>query len=288
MIDTHLHVWEHRPGTPVPTYDQLAAYCERAADNGVETIAITEHCNRFERIVDEVLIHWERPQSGPLAAEAHRATEAERGADLDAYVEALMSAKDRGLPILVGMEVDYLPGTVEAMGTVLGEYPFDFLLGSVHWLDAWLFDDYGNEVFAAEWDRRDVAQVWEAYIDAVVILAHSGLVDALAHIDVIKVTGRYPDPATIDRLHQRLVKEVASAGVAVEVSSAGLRKPCAEIYPAPDLLRALVDAGVPLTLASDAHTVESVAQHHAYLQQVLDELGVSTLTMFSGRQPVVV
>ena len=84
MLDFHLHVWEHGPGTPTPTYDQLAAYCEAAAARGVDQIAITEHSHRFTRMAAEVLPHWERPRQGPLAEATDHAIAVEQGGDLAA------------------------------------------------------------------------------------------------------------------------------------------------------------------------------------------------------------
>ena len=82
--------------------------------------------------------------------------------------------------MLVGLEVDYLPGALDAMKAVVDEYPFDVLLGSVHWLDEWLFDAYDNEAFARRWAERDLDGVFSQYVDHVLDLAASGLVDVLA------------------------------------------------------------------------------------------------------------
>ncbi len=130
--------------------------------------------------------------------------EVESGGDLDAYVAALVDAQDRGLPLLIGIEVDRIPGAIEPMAQLLDDYPFDVRLGSVHWLGSWLIDDYGNPSFAREWATRSTDDVWRQYIDAIDELAMSGMVDVLAHLDVVKVAGRRPDDVTAheDRLAQ--------------------------------------------------------------------------------------
>ncbi len=282
MLDFHTHVWPHQPGTPTPTYDQLAAMCEVAAAAGIGQLAITEHVHRFTRVRREVLCHWEHDGDTELVAATEHVLDAEGGADLDAYVGALVDAKDRGLPLIVGIEVDRIPGAIEPMGTLLDEYPFDLRLGSVHWLGSWLFDDYGTPTFAREWERRDTAEVWTAYIDAIEELATSGLADVLAHLDVIKVAGHRP--ADVARFEERLAAVVVASGMAVEVSSAGWRKPAAELYPSPLLLDRLVAAGVGLSTASDAHIPEHLGWEYDRLRAELDVRHVRELVTFERRE----
>src|ERR1700704_3233411 len=114
MIDLHTHLCGHEPGTPMPSYHQLARSCEFAATRGVEQIAITEHCTRFEEIADVALPLWRRTGSSELEAAADHVWDTERGAHLDEYVELLTTAQERGLPLLVGLEVDHLPGATDA------------------------------------------------------------------------------------------------------------------------------------------------------------------------------
>lgn len=284
MLDHHLHVWPHEPGTPTPTFEFLERYCEAAAAHGIEQIAITEHSHRFTRILEEVFPHWERGRSGDLVDATAHVLDVEGGGDLDAYVGALVDAQDRGLPLLVGMEVDHLPGTRDAMSAVLAEYPFDILLGSVHWLDAWLFDDYGTPAFARQWEIRDVDDVYRAYVDAVIELARSNTVDVLAHLDVIKVAGHLPARPT--EHEDRLVDALVDAGVVVEFSSAGYRKPADDTYPSARLLRRLVAGGVELTTSSDGHILEHIGHSFDRLREELDAIGVTTLTTFDRRRRV--
>jgi histidinol-phosphatase (PHP family) len=282
MIDLHTHLWTHAPGTPLPGYDELARYCDVAAGRGVQQIAITEHCNRFEEIATAALQLWRRDDTPLLRAAAEHVWAEERGAHLDEYVELLTNAQARGLPLLVGLEVDALPGADDAISEIVRAYPFDVLLGSVHWLGAWLFDAYGNPAFAAEWEHRAVDRVWDAYVDAVIDLARSGRVDVIAHVDVIKVAGNRPRDVTV--FEDRLSSALAASGVAVEVSSAGLRKPADELYPSPRLLGLLHEAGVKLTTASDAHQVDQIGHRFDALYASLRRLGIEELTTFTRRR----
>lgn len=283
VLDHHLHVWPHEPGTPTPSFDLLESYCEAAAARGITQIAITEHCHRFDRIIDEVLPQWERPLSGELAEATARIVAEESGADLDTYVAALEDAQRLGLPILIGLEVDHLPGAGEAMSAVLDEYPFDILLGSVHWLDDWLFDAYGIATFARQWEQRDTSEVFAHYVDSIIELARSGAVDVLAHLDVIKVAGYRPEDLQIH--HDRLVSALAELNVAIEFSSAGLRKPANETYPSLPLLDQLFDAGLSLVTASDGHRLAEIGLGYDVLEAELDARNIETLTTFSRREP---
>jgi histidinol-phosphatase (PHP family) len=178
--------------------------------------------------------------------------------------------------------VDHLPGANEAIAEILEAYPFDLLLGSVHWLGAWLFDAYGTEAFASEWDRRPIDDVWDAYVDAVADLARSGAVDVIAHVDVIKVAGHRP--VDLAAFEARLGSALAAGGVAVEVSSAGLRKPAQELYPSPSLLGRLHEAGVAMTTASDAHRPDQLGYRFEEVYATLRRIGVESLTTFSRRR----
>lgn len=282
MLDMHVHVWRHDEKTSDPTLDQISSYCDAALAAGVEVIAFTEHCHRFTRIADEVLPQWQRRRSGAMASAADALLAHESGGDLDKYVTVLEQAQDRGMPVLIGLEVDYLPGCLEPMESVLSDYPFDVLLGSVHWLDDWLFDAYGIEAFAAAWRTRDTNDVWTTYVDAVAELAASGLVDVLAHVDVIKVAGYRPADETAH--WARLVSALSSSDVVVEVSTAGLFKPVSELYPAPGLLDRLTEAGVGVTTASDAHQVEHVGRSFDSARHELERRGITKLATFSRRR----
>jgi histidinol-phosphatase (PHP family) len=261
---------------------QLESYCATAAARGISQIAITEHSHRFCRIIDHVLPEWRRPTTGAIAEATEHVLAVEGGADLDSYVAALVAAQDLGLPLLIGLEVDYLPGAMPAMAEVLAEYPFDVLLGSVHWLDAWLFDAYGIDAFAAQWEKRDTDAVFAQYVDSVLDLAQTGVVDVLAHLDVIKVAG-YEAPS-LEEHEARLVAGLTDADVVIEFSSAGLRKPVADTYPSRRLLDALLDVGVDLTTASDGHDVDEIGLGFEVLTEALNARGVEQLTTFRRRK----
>ncbi|MDP9019988.1 MAG: PHP domain-containing protein, partial [Actinomycetota bacterium] len=150
MLDYHLHLWEHGPRPLDATVEQVAAYCGAATAAGVSEIALTEHLFRF-RQADAVLGGWWHDHGPPaLAGAMGRWWASEQGGDLDQYVEAVLAAKAAGLPVVLGLEVDHYPGRMHQVAELLAGYPFDVLLGSVHWLGSWGFDNLDDEAFVAE------------------------------------------------------------------------------------------------------------------------------------------
>jgi histidinol-phosphatase (PHP family) len=286
MLDYHLHLWPHGQQAAAPQLEELAAYCEQAQAAGVMEIALTEHLFRFVQADAVVRGFWDDdavPEHAGLRAAMAAYWDEHQGADLDAYVAAVLEAKAAGLPVVLGLEVDHYPGRMDAVGRLLDGYPFDVLLGSVHWIGAWGFDDFEHPVVADEWGRRSVEDVWSAYTDALAELAESGVCDVLAHPDLCKVTGRVP--AVPDEFYDRMAEAAASTGMAAEVSSAGWRKPVDEAYPAPPLLARFRARGVPVTTASDAHSRADVAFRFDGLRALLQAAGYDELAAFRDRKP---
>ncbi len=243
----------------------IARYVERARARAIDEIAVTEHIHRFT-----------------VARDWHAAAfwQAECSEDIAAYVADLRTAQDAGLPVLVGIEMDWLPERVEAIAAVLATHQFDVVLGSVHWLDGLAVDDPDDPAT----DHLPEGEVWERYLDQLAAAASSGLYDVLAHPDLPKVFGHRLPAAMAARLDD-VVAAVAEAGVAVECSSAGLRKPVNELYPHPDLLARFRRAGVPVTLASDAHSPDDVGRDYPTAVAALRGAGYATLTRFRAREP---
>jgi len=286
VLDYHLHLWPHGQRDTAPTLDQVAAYCERAEAAGVSEIALTEHLFRFVQADRLLRGFWESEPDAALRASMAGYWDAHAHADLDAYVGCVSEAKAAGLPVVLGLEVDYYRDEMEKVADLLSGYPFDVLLGSVHWIGTWRFDDLSDPVSMAQWPARDVDAAWGDYTSAIEELAASGTCDVLAHPDLVKVAGHRP--VHPEECWERLVEAAVTSGMAAEVSSAGLRKPVGELYPAPGLLERLVARGVPLTTASDAHRLADVADRAGEMSKVLEELHVDTLCAFRRRRPVAV
>jgi len=282
VLDYHLHLWPHGTRATDATVEQLAAYCEAARAAGVTEIAVTEHLFRFVQADAPLAGFWEDDPDPALRASMAAYWESHNQADLDDYVETALAAKDAGLPVVLGLEVDHYRGRMDKVAALLDGYPFDVLLGSVHWIGAWGFDILEDPVALAEWDRRTVESVWDAYTTDLEELAASGACDVLAHPDLAKVAGRRPEVP--EEFYDRMAEAAASSGMAAEVSSAGWRKPAGEAYPAPALLDRFHRAGVPITTASDAHELPTVAHRSDEVRAVVAAAGYTELTAFSARR----
>ncbi len=257
------HRWDADGGPRSTAW--IARYVEAARRRAVDEIAITEHVHRFREVRD-----WH-----PNAWWQGEATE-----DLAEHCAAIGRARDSGLPVLLGIEMDWIPGREDDIRVLLASQPFDIVLGSVHWLGDLAVDhpDYPC------WDSLGAGETWGRYLDELAAAAASGLFDVLAHPDLPKVFGT-PMPEGLTTRRDAVIAQIAESGVAVECSSAGLRKPCRELYPDPDWLAAFRRAGVPVTLASDAHRPEDVARDYPTAVAALRGAGYETITRFRGREP---
>jgi len=286
MGDYHLHLHRHGPAheldPPPGEYPpgHIEAYVEAAAAHGVEEIGFTEHLYRCVDAAEVLGRFWEREPMAWLAEHTEQFVVEDRTLRLDRYVEAIVAARDRGLPVLLGLEVDFFPETIEAVMEFLSPYPWDFLIGSVHWIVGWSVDHSGATAAFAE---RGIDRAYEEYFAIETQLAASGVVDVLAHVDVVKKYGHRPARPRTD-LYAEVVRSAAGSGTAVEVSSAGLRNPAAEVYPAPRFLEMFHQAGVPITLASDGHSPSQAAWGHQEVVAAARAAGYAEQLRFRRRQ----
>lgn len=220
--------------------DDLSAMTDAAAAAGVRVMAATEHY----------------PIGEALDPSAHSSMPRER---LEQYCAAVLGERERhpNMEILLGCELDWL-GDDEDRGLGPADFErFDIVLGSVHFVDGWLINGRRH---AQRWETADVDAVWRRYID---LWCEAAASDApftvMAHPDVVKKFGRYPS-FDLAPSYERMAEAAVAGGRMVEVNTSGLFSPCAEMYPAPGLLRAFARAGVACTVGTDAHEAAHVAR----------------------------
>ena len=266
IADYHMHLRAARAdGEEIDhTPEAVERYVEVAAARGVDEIGFSEHVYYFEQTRRLWNVQYQLERCAY---------------DLDVYVDAVLEAKRRGLPVKLGLEVDYVGARQHELAEILAPYPWDFLLGSVHWIDGLAVDQ-----LPGLWGAHGVEGVWRRYFDALAELAESRTVDVLAHPDLPKIFGTRPAPEVLDALHECAATAVARAGVCVEVSAAGLRKPVGEIYPDRSLLRRCRALGVPITLASDAHVADDVGRDLERAIEHAREAGYETIAVFDRRR----
>jgi histidinol-phosphatase (PHP family) len=196
---------------------------------------------------------------------------------MDEYVEFV---RENGLRL--GIEADYVPGREDRMASLLDEHEWDYVVGSVHFIHDDAVDMRG------EWDvwrtSGEPEKVWAAYFDALGEAARTGMFDVLAHPDLVKVWGEPTPDGDLRRFYDRAMDGIAESDVAIEVSTAGLRKPVRELYPDRAFLAMCLDAGRPVSLSSDAHLPEQVGYEYERAVEWLREIGVGELAVFERRE----
>jgi histidinol-phosphatase (PHP family) len=248
IVDYHMHLRNSR-GEIAHDTASVEPFVETALARGVDEIGFTEHVYYFE----QTRSLWTVPYQTERCVR-----------DLDDYCDAVLEAKRRGLPVKLALEVDYVGAEQPRLAEILDPYPWDYLIGSVHWLDGDAVDSWPGI-----WERHETDVVWRRYFAALGELAP--FVDVLAHPDLPKIFGRRPaDPAAY---YPEL------DGVALEISTAGLRKPVGELYPDRALL-----GRAPITLASDAHEPHLVGEDFDQALALARSAGYETVTVFECRR----
>ena len=263
----HVHLRPDDAGASAEEFF-TAANAERyrtvASERGIAELGVSEHVHRFAQALDV----WRHPFWRDSARD-----------DLDAYCAWVREETD----LKLGIEADFVPGHEDRMGSLLECREWDYVVGSVHFLRDAAVDHEGYDV----WERSsDPERVWSRYFETLGEAARSGLFDILAHPDLVKVWGaERPRPrGDLRRFYERAMDGIAESRIAVEVSTAGLRKPVGEIYPARDFLALCLDAGCPVALSSDAHVPGDLGAGYEQALELFDSLGVSELCVFAGRE----
>ena len=258
IVDYHMHL---RNGSEEVAHDTWSVdpFVAAARAAGVDEIGFTEHVYYFT----QTRSLWTVPYQTERCLY-----------DLDAYVDAVVQARERGQPVKLGLEVDYVPGREDETRKLLAPYPWDYLLGSVHFVDGFGVDGEPKLL-----DEVGVEEAWSRYFETLAAAARSGLFDSLSHPDLVKIFGERA--AAFD--YAEVADAIAQTGIAVEVSTAGLRKPVRELYPHPDLLAACRERDVPVTLGSDAHSPDVVGRDFDRARELMRAAGYETVTVFERR-----
>jgi len=267
LTDYHVHLRADDDRTPPEraafTAENVDRYLMAAEQAGVNEIGCSEHVYRFKQALDL----WRHPFWEEQARD-----------DLDAYCEFVATTALR-----LGIEMDFVPGAEDRTANLVEERGFDYVVGSVHFVGDRAVDHEGFDIWE---ERGDPDAVWRRYFETLAEAARSGLFDILAHPDLVKIWGRArPNPGRDPRFfYEPAVQAIAESGIAVEVSTAGLRKPVGEMYPAPAFAAMCIDAGAAFALSSDAHAPADVG--HAYERAVSEmrDWGIQEIATFEGRR----
>jgi histidinol-phosphatase (PHP family) len=267
LTDYHLHLRpDERENTAERFFTPANAerYREAAEERGIQELGVAEHIYRFTAALEI----WQHPFWRQYTVD-----------DLDDYCGFVREETD----LRLGIEMDFVAGREDRIANVLDGREWDYVVGSVHFLRDHSLD---TEEFSVWGTGESPERIWRRYFETVAESARSGLYDIIAHPDLVKVWGRAaPQPDTdLRRFYEPTVEAFLDADVAVELSTAGWRKPVAEQYPAVPFLEMLVDAGCPIALSSDAHQPDQVGFEYERAVELLESVGVREIAVFEGRE----
>ncbi|MBO8136615.1 MAG: histidinol-phosphatase HisJ family protein [Desulfotomaculum sp.] len=262
LIDYHLHT--ARCGHASGTMDQ---YIDAARQRGITELGFADH----------IPMYW-------LPPEKRDPEIAMQEEELGEYIQEVcfLQKLNPDLGIRLGLEVDYIPGCEAAANKIISELPLDYVLGSVHYLGEWGFD---NPLYVEKYNDYDLFELYMQYFDTLCGAAKSGMFDIIAHPDLIKKFNHRPQDE-LTPLYKKVAYVFADSGVCVEVNTAGLRVPAREIYPAKKMLSLLCKYGVPVTMGSDAHHPNQVGRGLKKALELIKEVGYKEVAVFQNRKRI--
>jgi histidinol-phosphatase (PHP family) len=255
ILDYHMHtpLCKHAVGEP-------EEYARRAVERGIGEIGFSDHCPM------------------PATYDPDFRMREDQYADYIAMVVRCRKAFP-ALSIKLGLEADYHPGTEPFVRDVIARYEFDYVIGSVHYLGSWGFD---NPDLVHLYEGKDIYELYRQYYDLVRGLAETRLYDIVGHPDVIKKFGHRP-ARDYEPLERAALEAVAKAGMALDVNTAGLRRPAKEIYPSPRMLKAARAMGIGITFGSDAHEPRLVGEAFGEAVALAKAAGYTHFRRYSRR-----
>jgi histidinol-phosphatase (PHP family) len=273
LTDYHVHLRPDDDETPPERYftsENAERYREVAEERGIAELGVSEHVHRFAQALEV----WSHPWYRHWASD-----------DLDAYCEFVREETD----LRLGIEADFLPGREDRLTNLLDGRDWDYVVGSVHFLRDEAVDIQGDDARwsrISAWRSEEPERIWRRYFEALGEAARTGIFDILAHPDLVKVFGEAgPRPdGDLRRFYDHAMEGIAESDVAIEVSTAGLRKPVGEIYPSRGFLEMCLEAGRPVALSSDAHRPEQLGFEYERAVEWLSEAGVSEICVFDRRR----
>jgi histidinol-phosphatase (PHP family) len=256
-VDLHNHttLCNHATGT-------MEEYVRRAIELGIDQFGFSEHA--------------------PMDFDKKYRLDISQKDFYENEVKKLQEKYKNQIKILLAYEVDFMQN-VKMLDVIL-DAKVDYLIGSVHFLDGWGFD---NPEFIGKYENNDIDKIWQDYFDTIQAMAKSRHFDIVGHIDLIKIF-KYLPKKDVRLIAKDALNEIKKSGMVIEINAAGLRKPIKEIYPSKELLEVVNDLNIPITLSSDAHSVDQIGFKYNEVVDFVKSIGFTNLTTFEKRDKIVV
>jgi histidinol-phosphatase (PHP family) len=266
MITVDYHTHHNRCGH---AQGQIEDYINMALARGLTEIGISDHSPLY-------YLDGNDPQPGSAMAKD----------ELEGYVEEVLCLKARyagQIDVRLGLESDYVEAMEAFYADVLAQYPFDYVIGSVHMV-------LGTNIFdASRWRTTpDPMVVYAEYYRLIQKSARSGLFDILGHTTAILAYSPRPVPAEVEALQDETLDVIRETGVCMEVNTSGYRKAQADPFPSPRMVARAVELAIPLTFSSDAHRPNEVAYAREQVETLFVAKGLTSMAHFEGRQRTLV
>ncbi|WP_128896120.1 histidinol-phosphatase HisJ [Longirhabdus pacifica] len=263
FVDYHTH--HERCGHAEGTLEQ---YIQKGIEIGLEQIGLSDHMP---------LLHVDPANYYPEMAMSFE--------DLPYYVEECLQLKEKyakQIDIKVGLEADYIEGYEEQISAIIQQYPWDYVIGSVHFIGEWDITDYRQ---THEWNGKNIDSIYETYYKLLQQAAATEMYDIIGHFDVIKRFGYKPEMDTKE-LENQTLHVVKKHDIALECNTSGLRMPAKEMFPSERILRYASQLGIPITLSSDAHKPNQLAYALKDAQKLLKTAGFQQIATFQARKRI--
>jgi histidinol-phosphatase (PHP family) len=199
--------------------------------------------------------------------------------EMNLYEKEVLRLKEKyqeDIELLLAYEVDFLPGHMD--DRVLNP-KVDYLIGSVHFINEWGFD---NPEFIGKYETENIDDIWQEYFDAIESLANSGHFDIVGHLDLIKVFNFMPKK-DIRTIATPALHAIKKANMTLELNVAGYRKPVKEAYPSPTLLEMAFELDIPITFSSDAHSTEQIGLYYDEITSLAKRIGYKECATYRHR-----
>lgn len=250
-LHNHTHFCNHATGT-------MREYVIKAIELGIDVYGFSEHA--------------------PMDFDQHYRLPIDKVSVYENEVKHLQKEFEKDITILLGYEVDFMQHI--PMLDVILKAKVDYLIGSVHFLDGWGFD---NPEFIGTYENSDIDKIWQDYFDCIEAMAKSNLFDIVGHLDLIKIF-KFMPKKEVSIIAKKSIQAIKKANMVVEINPAGFRKPINEQYPTTKLLEMCYEWDIPITFGSDAHAVNQVGFCYEEAVSIAKKIGYTQCVTFQQRQ----